>query len=373
MVVRKPLWKVADQANNAGRTEIQAKLQMFEVSPGSRYGGKGRTLEMMNLSKMDCFAMTDRGQRRAENDDQYLVADLVKAVRIQSTSLSYDDHSRVSGDSQGKVLLVADGLGSPAAGSRASTLAVDETINCMVNRMYWSALGHTAERDDQRLLFADLVTALKSCQRRIHEEAEWNVAKQGMGTTLTVAIVNWPALHVVHVGDSRCYLSHDSELQQITQDHTLAGARAEARECTISEAQESSGGGMLWNVVGGKSPDIDPKVYNSSLSIGDTLLLCTDGLHKHVTDDEIADILQKRNSARDVCEDLVNKANAAGGADNITVAVARFHDTKQKPLKQDQEVVQETGTVGFGGAAKMDPASSAATIPVATPGKVVPR
>ncbi|TWU06819.1 putative protein phosphatase 2C-type [Symmachiella macrocystis] len=328
---------------------------------------------MMNLSKMDCFAKTDMGRRRAENDDQYLVADLVKAVRIQSTSLSYDDYSKVSGDSQGKVLLVADGLGNPAAGSRASTLAVDETINCMVNRMYWSAFGHAAERDDQRLLFADLVTALKSCQRRIHDEAEWNVAKQGMGTTLTVAIVNWPALHVVHVGDSRCYLSHDGELQQVTQDHTLAQARVDAGECTIADAQESLGGGALWNVVGGKSPDIDPKVYNSSLSIGDTLLLCTDGLHKHVTDDEIADILHKRHSAREVCEDLVNKANAAGGADNITVAVARFHDTKQKPLVQDQEVAQETGAAELGGGEKIDSAPQAATIPVATPSKVVSR
>ena len=95
----------------------------------------------MSTGKLDCHGVTDPGRQRIENKDQFLIADLVKAVRVQTTSLSHDDHTEVTGHSQGKVFLVADGIGSQAAGRRASALAVDETIDFMVNRMRWSAFS----------------------------------------------------------------------------------------------------------------------------------------------------------------------------------------------------------------------------------------
>ncbi len=269
----------------------------------------------MHLNKMDCHALTRRGQGRSENEDQYLIADLVKAVQIQSTSLSYDAHANITGQSHGKVLLVAEGRGGQAAGRRASTLAVDETINSMVNRILWSAFDHSAGRDDRQRLTADLVTTLKSCQNRIHDELQWNDDKQGMATTLTVAIVDWPALYVGHVGNSRCYLDRAGRFRQLTASHG--------------------------NVIGGESADFSPQVYQEELAIGDTLLLCTDALTKHVADDEIAEIIHKRNSAKRTCEDLVAGADAAGSSDNITVAVARFHDSAHSDLQTKADVELE--------------------------------
>ena len=282
----------------------------------------------MNRNKMDCHAVTDIGQKRPENEDHFLIADLVKAVRIQSTSLGYDDQSEVSGQSHGKVLLVADGMGGHAAGRRASTLAVDETINYMVNRMQWFAFNKlNAGVDDSEPLSADLVSTLKYCQRRIQNEAKWNPDKRGMGTTLTVAIVDWPTLHIVHVGDSRCYLDHEEELQQLTRDHTVAQAFVDAGHISESVAEESPLSNALWNVVGGPSRDLEPEVYNAELSIGDTLLLCTDGLTKHVSDESIAAVVRKQQTAKQACEELIEMANAGGGSDNITVLVARFADS----------------------------------------------
>ena len=274
---------------------------------------------------MDCHGLTDVGRHRPENEDQLLVADLVKAVRIQMTSLSHDDQTELTGHSHGKVFLVADGMGGHAAGGRASTLAVDEMVNYMVNRMRWFAFSRqAAHANDAETLSCDLVSALKYCQERISNEADWNLQKQGMGTTLTVGIVDWPALHVVHVGDSRCYVYRAGSLQQVTRDHTVAQALVDAGELSEEEAEDSHLGNALWNVVGGPTNELEPEVYLNELSVDDTLLLCTDGLTRHVPDEAIAEVLRKNGTAEQACVELVGLANVNGGSDNITVIVARF-------------------------------------------------
>ena len=296
----------------------------------------------MNQSKMDCHALTDIGQSRSENEDHFLIADLVKAVRIQSTSLSYDDRSEVSGQSHGKVLLVADGMGGHAAGRRASTLAVDATINYMVNRMQWFAFHRQSTgHEEPGPLATDLVSALKYCQRRIQNEAEWNPDKRGMGTTLTVAIIDWPALHVVHAGDSRCYVNHKEQLCQLTRDHTMAQAFVDAGQISEQAAENSPLSNAFWNVVGGPSNALQPEVHHAQLSIGDTLLLCTDGLTKHVTDDELSTVLRKDQTSKQTCIELVEMANARGGSDNVTVIVARFSDKAETPLATETAAMRE--------------------------------
>lgn len=267
----------------------------------------------------------------------------MKAVRIQSTSLSYDDRSEVSGQSHGKVLLVADGMGGHAAGRRASTLAIDETINYMVNRMQWFAFSKLSTGlDDTEPLSTDLVSALKYCQHRIRNEAKWNPDKRGMGTTLTVAIVDWPTLHIVHVGDSRCYLDHEEELQQLTRDHTFAQTLVEEGVMSKKEASESHLSNALTNVVGGPTAELDPEFRSVQLAIGDAILLCTDGLTKHVSDESIAAVLRKQQPAEQTCNELVEMANSTGGSDNITVLVARFADNSNPSQELSAEVVCES-------------------------------
>lgn len=297
----------------------------------------------MHPIKVDCHAVSDVGLRRQQNEDQFLIADLVKAARIQSTSLSYDDQTHVAGPSHGKVLLVADGMGGHAAGRRASTVAVDEAINYMVDRMKWHALNSQPDSEHgQQTLDDDLISALKHCQQRIQVEASCNPDRKGMGTTLTIAIIDWPTMHVVHVGDSRCYLYRDGNLKQLTRDHTVAQAFVDSGRLSQAEGDKSSLGNALWNVVGGCSKELEPQVCRIDLMTGDAVLLCTDGLTRHLGDAEIEGVLRQQRQVPNACSELVTRAIDSGGSDNVTVAIARFFN----PSEVSQESKQQVESVG---------------------------
>lgn len=293
----------------------------------------------MQPIKVDCHAISDSGRKRPENEDQFLIADLVKAARIQSTSLSYDEQTHVAGPSHGKIMLVADGMGGHAAGRRASTVAVDEAVNYMVDRMKWHALNTgTDQQSETQGLDADLTRALRCCQQRIQLEASCNPDRRGMGTTLTIGIIDWPTLHVVHVGDSRCYLYRDGDLKQLTSDHTVAQAFVEAGHLSKAAGEKSRLSNALWNVVGGSSKELEPEVCRIELTAGDAVLLCTDGLTKHLDDVEIESVFQQQPRVSDACEELVRRANQAGGSDNVTVAIARFFDPNKVPEVRNDEL-----------------------------------
>src|SRR5437763_9216083 len=114
--------------------------------------------------KMDCFGLTDVGTAREANEDQFLIADLNKSMLIHQTSLQLEDHTRLFGGSQGKLLLVADGMGGHVAGQRASTLAVDTVTRYVLNTMSWFLRLEPGREDD---LQEELKTALERCQQRI--------------------------------------------------------------------------------------------------------------------------------------------------------------------------------------------------------------
>lgn len=148
-----------------------------------------------------------------------------------------------------------------------------------------------------------------------------------MATTLTMAFVIWPHAWILNVGDSRAYLAHGSELTQLTQDQTVAAELAEAGAISESGVLRSRWRSVLSNSLGGgaeKAPD----VTRVKLTIGDTLLLCTDGLTKHVPDEGISQHLSLAPSSEDACQTLVSAANEAGGSDNVTCVVARFFDAE---------------------------------------------
>jgi serine/threonine protein phosphatase PrpC len=130
--------------------------------------------------------------------------------------------------------------------------------------------------------------------------------------------------YVVHAGDSRCYLFRGGHAHQVTRDQTIAQRLADARVLTPDQARESSWRNVVWSAVGGGTDGLHTEVYKLDLEPRDVLLLCTDGLTKHVADDEIASVLGNGSSAEETCRRLVGMANEAGGTDNITVAVAAF-------------------------------------------------
>lgn len=285
--------------------------------------------------KMECHGLSDKGKVRDSNEDQFLIADLNRSMRVHQTSLGIEDQTRLFGGSQGKALLVADGMGGHAGGERASRLAVNTVTTYLLNNMRWFFRLHEDPQDD---FLDDLKSALDQCQSRVSAEAERVPARAGMGTTVTMAYVVWPRLYVVHVGDSRCYLLRKSGLKQVTRDHTVAQQFVEGGVLDPEDAEKSRWSNVLWNVVGGSSNELTPEVYKIELAIGDTLLLCTDGLNKHVPDGQISELLNADVDTEEVCRRLVDAANNAGGTDNITVVVARFCDLDEQEDAFEAEV-----------------------------------
>jgi protein phosphatase len=271
---------------------------------------------------LDYYGMSDKGLKRPMNEDQFLIAELNKSILIKQTSLSQAQPQRLLSDSQNQLFLVADGMGGHEGGEIASSLAVSTTIAQFLNFIPWFAqLDDWKDRD----LRDELLDALEACQSKV--EAAKESEKQKMGTTLTFTHVSWPRLHVVHVGDSRCYLLRDGKLKQITVDHTLAQQMVEQGTLKPETAKKSRWSNILWNAIGGGSPRLKPELHEEDLRSGDTLLLCTDGLTRHVSDKQIIDSFSNPNrTMKTAAQNLVAMANNAGGSDNITVVTAKYHE-----------------------------------------------
>ena len=273
--------------------------------------------------KIDIFGMTNQGRVRQRNEDQFLIADLTKSLRLHQSSLSIDDHESLFGSSHGQLLMVADGLGGHASGDRASQIAVHSMTTFMLNTMPWFFRLDPSGDDDLR---DELVTALKQCETELAIETTAHPEDVGMGTTLTMGYVIWPRMYVLHVGDSRCYLCRDGRLEQVTKDHTVkqslldAGLNEEMNEGAVEVWANT-----LWNSVGAGAA-AKPDVVRLDLRVGDSLLFCTDGLTKHVSDHVIEETLQSVLDSEHQCRLLVHGAINEGGSDNVTVVVARFLD-----------------------------------------------
>jgi len=270
--------------------------------------------------KMDCHGLSDVGRKRRVNEDQFLVADLSKSMLIHQTSLSHEDHSRLFSGSQGKLFLVADGMGGESAGEVASALAVETVTRYLLNTMPWFFRLEQGQEHDLR---DELKATLEACQRSV-EAAATAPGRGRMGTTLTMAYLLWPRLYVVHAGDSRCYLLRGKRLEQVTKDHTVAQRLVDQGALSQAEAEDSRWSHVLYNCIGGGTSDIHPDVYRANLEAGDVLMLCSDGLSKVVPDETLRQELGRQQSAEQTCRLLVDLANEAGGPDNVTVVVARF-------------------------------------------------
>ena len=276
--------------------------------------------------KLDCFGMTDRGQVRRLNEDQFLIANLYKRMRILQTSLPDDGGELRSHGQAGYLLAVADGMGGIAGGEIASGLAMD-TLRWYVTRtMPWFHL-HEDGREEE--LEVDLRVAIQACQKSVASAARSSSFTR-MGTTITMACVLWPRVYVVHAGDSRCDVLKGSRLRQITRDHTVAQRVVDAGLMTPEQAESAGYSHTLWNCVSGGGHDVRPDVYRAELAVGDTLLLCTDGLTRQVSEEDIRAMLETGPDAQASVEALVKAANAAGGEDNITAIVARTTEIREE-------------------------------------------
>ena len=268
------------------------------------------------------FGATDKGQVRPNNEDQFLVAQLSKALRVVRTSLP-QPKTRHSSDCS-HLFIVADGMGGHAAGEQASALAIDSVETYVLEALKWFA--HNEGEDDDKLL-AEFRLALGQAHERVRSEAVEHPELHGMGTTLTLAYSLNDQLYVAHVGDSRCYLFRERVLFSVTQDHTLVEEMVRKGMLKPEEAANHRWRHVITSTVGGESAKVRIDVHRLHLQPGDVVLLCSDGLTEMQTGDEIAAILQQAMAAggpETACQQLIAAANAAGGRDNVTAVVAAF-------------------------------------------------
>ncbi len=276
------------------------------------------------LAKITSAGRTDIGKKRENNQDQYLIADLNKSMLVQSTSLELETQSRLYGMSHGKLFMVADGMGGHQGGNRASKLAIDQLINQLLNSMHWFMQMDKSEEEREKGFIADLKRMLQKAHEAIEAESKEVVARKGMGTTLTMAYVIWPWMYVVHAGDSRCYLLRGDMLQQLTYDHTVSNQLIEKGGMSREEAEASRWSNVLYNALGAGAAAVEAEVHKVALLPDDIILLCTDGLYRYVSNDEMRGILLSELEPQECCRSFIELANYRGGADNITAIVAKL-------------------------------------------------
>jgi protein phosphatase len=226
---------------------------------------------------------SDTGRKRRRNEDNYVVSPPLFAV--------------------------ADGMGGAQAGEVASKLAASTLEGDE------SAPLHGVER---------VASLIHEANRRVYERATTDPAASGMGTTMTVALVDDGTVAIGHVGDSRAYLVRDGRMEQLTDDHSLVNELLKSGKLSPEEAEGHPQRSVITRAVG-TDPDVEVDAFTIDAREGDVFLLCSDGLTDMVEDEDILDLLERHRDDLDrAVRSLVAAANRGGGEDNITAVAFRI-------------------------------------------------
>ena len=220
---------------------------------------------------------TDPGRKRRRNEDSYVLDPPLFAV--------------------------ADGMGGAQAGEVASRLAA-------------AALKESGadEGGEQRI-----VSLIQEANRRVYDRSNRDPNASGMGTTMTVALVENGQVAFGHVGDSRAYLIRDGSMEQLTEDHSLVAELMRSGKLSPEEAETHPQRSVITRALG-TDPDVDVDTFTIEAKVGDVFLLCSDGLTTMVSNDGILDLVERHRGDMDgTLRALVNAANRGGGEDNVTV------------------------------------------------------
>jgi protein phosphatase len=266
--------------------------------------------------RIDSFGVTDIGKARSTNQDNFLIVDVRKSVDVRHSSLPPAAIAGRFGAADAHLFVVADGVGGGPDGDLASAATVSallafvsETAGCY----------HRLTTDREHELFDQL----ESTVRQVHEKlvAEHRGESSPPATTLTMVFLVWPRAYLIHVGDSRAYVYRRQQLQQLTQDQTLGEYMVATGAWTEEQARRSGPAATLTSAVGGS--EFMPAVSLVDLEPGDSLLLCTDGLTRHVEKEQIGAALAGPDSAETAARHLLTLALDGGGRDNIALIVVR--------------------------------------------------
>ena len=268
-----------------------------------------------NVASLGMVGLTDAGRMRPENED---------AISV---------HPEVG------LAILADGMGGHQAGEVASGMAVE-----VITRHFAEAFVREFERrrkgqvPEAAMEVNAMYDAIQLANNAIHEMARARPECAGMGSTVVIAVFYNDKLCVGHVGDSRLYRFRSGELTQLTQDHSVVQELVSRGLLTIEEAHQTVGKNLVTRALGVDS-SVTPDVAEQSLEEADLYLLCSDGLNDMLSDEEIRKLLVEHGADLETAvKRLVAEANERGGADNISVILARAAKHFTRPKKAAQQL-----------------------------------
>ncbi len=276
--------------------------------------------------RVDVCGRTDVGRTREHNEDAYLVADVSAGSPLPSGGVS-----GYPARGHGLLFMVADGMGGAAAGEIASDMAVQTVLDELANR--WSRRTELPPPAFARALRE----AAEEANRRIHHCATEHPEYRGMGTTATIAGLLGDTLYVAQVGDSRAYLVRAGRALQITKDQSLLQRLVEAGELTEEEAERSARRNIILQALGPEERVVIDLTHQQ-VRRGDVLILCSDGLSNLVRPEDIERLVAGTPGPCELCDALIDAANASGGPDNITVVAVRFEGEGLEEAHDGDEV-----------------------------------
>jgi serine/threonine protein phosphatase PrpC len=267
-------------------------------------------------------AITDPGRTRRHNEDAYVI--------------------------EPPLFAIADGMGGAQAGEVASRLAT-------------AALKEANANGGGEQRIADLI---QEANRRVYDRSSSDPNTSGMGTTITVALVEEDYVSFGHVGDSRAYLIRNAQMEQLTEDHSLVNELLKTGKLSREEAETHPQRSVITRALG-TDPDVDVDTFSVQAENGDLFLLCSDGLTDMVSEESILDVVERnRDDIDGALRALVKAANRGGGQDNITVVafeiadgvLASDGDTREQALPEEDDTLSEADAV---------PVVDTAVVPVA--------
>ncbi len=239
----------------------------------------------------------------------------------RSTGLSHPGRKRRRNEDawvcQPPLFAVADGMGGARGGEIASRLAA-------------TALGESVDGSGEERV----VALIQKANQHVYERARDDAEASGMGTTITVALVEDGVVAIGHVGDSRGYLIRDRKVEQLTEDHSLVAELVRSGRLSPEEADTHPQRSVITRALG-TDPDVDVDSFSIEAKAGDVFLICSDGLTSMVGDDTILGIVeQSRDNFDAIAKELIGAANESGGEDNITVVFFEMTDKAPEPVAE---------------------------------------
>lgn len=261
------------------------------------------------MMRFEVFARTEVGCARERNEDSFLVLDLGSGA----SGLWPNARARTV-TPPGTVVAVCDGMGGAAAGDIAAQLALQGLEEVMRQRAPMHEVGAVEQ---------SLLEAVTHSNRKIAAYTKKHPGKRGMGTTMTAAAVFGPDVVLVQVGDSRAYVKRGTQLQQLTMDQNVVGQMVASGRIAPDQARHVKQRNMLLEAIGVQEK-VGPDLVRVRVQPGDVMLLCTDGLTGPLADEQVGHLMDSHEDPVRCCRALTEAACAAGGPDNVTVAIVRF-------------------------------------------------